>query len=407
MSNIAWQNIKLGDYIEEGKEKNKDSNDLKVYSVSNTRGFVPSEEYFDKQVFSKDTNTYKLVHEEDFAYNPYRINVGSLGMLSEEKTVLVSPAYIVFRVIKKNDLIPGYLLHFLKSSYAIKQIKKYTNSRGSVRRSLVYKDLAKFDLLLPPIKEQESLISIIYSIRDAIVANKKELYLSMELRETLKLGIFTQGLETKSKKTDELPLHWQIVKLEDLLSDNPQNGIYKPLTDYGEGTPIVRIDDFDNQGNFLNTELKRVRLKAQEIDTYSVSENDILVNRVNSLSHLGKSVLIKGLRERIVFESNMMKIRVDEIRILPEYLVQYLQTDLCRKVIKSKAKRAIAQSSINQGDLKALLIPLPLPEEQKLIIDLLDASDTKNKLLEKYMLLLKELQASIFERLLERGLKSI
>ena len=77
---------KLGQFIESVSERNKSGLDIPVYSVSNTQGFCS--EYFSKNVASKDTSTYKIVRKGYFAYNPSRINVGSVDFLRCADSVL-------------------------------------------------------------------------------------------------------------------------------------------------------------------------------------------------------------------------------------------------------------------------------------------------------------------------------
>ena len=74
-----WEVVKLGEVLDEVKTKNKEGKVLKVYSVSNIHGFIESEEFFSKKVYSDDLKPYKVVSKDCFAYNPYRANVGSIG----------------------------------------------------------------------------------------------------------------------------------------------------------------------------------------------------------------------------------------------------------------------------------------------------------------------------------------
>jgi type I restriction enzyme S subunit len=74
-----WTLAKLADCLRERHEKNRKNAPLAVYTVSNVDGFVPSDEFFDKRVYSRNLATYKFVSPGDFAYNPYRVNVRFAG----------------------------------------------------------------------------------------------------------------------------------------------------------------------------------------------------------------------------------------------------------------------------------------------------------------------------------------
>lgn len=129
----------LGDMITEEKGKVK-SLRYPIWSVSNSLGFVPSEEYFGNQVASEDISSYKLVPPGCFAYNPARINVGSVALNNTLETGAVSPMYTVFR-LRNDKLEAEALLAFLKSPQALFHIKRL--SHGTVRQQLRFKDLKR------------------------------------------------------------------------------------------------------------------------------------------------------------------------------------------------------------------------------------------------------------------------
>lgn len=167
-----------------------------------------------------------------------------------------------------------------------------------------------------------------------------------------------------------------IVKLGEILPTSYKNGIYKNSESYGSGTPILRITDFDNDGNLVNGELRRLELSPKEIKGYQLQRDDIVVNRVNSLTHLGKSVLWRNEREKeVVYESNMMRIEPNPLVILPEFVIRVLQSHNARSHFRKVAKRAVAQCSISQQDVKSLKFPLPPLPEQKKIAQILSTWD--------------------------------
>src|ERR1022692_2546200 len=110
---MTRQSTKLiGEFVEERTERLREDS-ATIFSVTNDRGFVRSLELFDKQVFSANTGNYKKVAFQELAYNPSRINVGSIAMLREKSGGAVSPMYVIVHCNK--GLLPLYLLYFLKS----------------------------------------------------------------------------------------------------------------------------------------------------------------------------------------------------------------------------------------------------------------------------------------------------
>ncbi len=143
--------VKLKSVITEYSVRNKNDDDIPVYSVTNEQGFCTG--YFSKDVSSKDRTTYKIVPYGCFAYNPSRINVGSVDWQHCEDKVIVSPLYVVFEVAECLD--QRYLLHYLKSDIALTLIK--ANASGSVRDNLKLSVLQEFPINLRSIEEQRKI----------------------------------------------------------------------------------------------------------------------------------------------------------------------------------------------------------------------------------------------------------
>lgn len=147
--------------------------------------------------------------------------------------------------------------------------------------------------------------------------------------------------------------------LGNLISSGPQNGLYKPQSYYGDGIKIVRIDSFDYEGNWTKS-LKRLGCSPEEIAKYGLDDCDFLINRVNSIGHMGKSILFrqKG-SSSVVFESNMMRFHVDNSRINEVFLSFVLRDERSKAYFERKAKPSVNQASINQKDVCSLEVPLP------------------------------------------------
>ncbi len=132
--------IPLKSIISERKER-IGLNDVKLLSVVNTGELVLQDEYFDKNTASADMKKYKLIRKFDYAYNPARINIGSIGMLKENYLGAISPIYVVFEI----DENYKYYLDFYKSSkYMRKYIEK--KSSGSVRQNLPFDEFASIEI---------------------------------------------------------------------------------------------------------------------------------------------------------------------------------------------------------------------------------------------------------------------
>nr|WP_289191975.1 restriction endonuclease subunit S [Bacteroides acidifaciens] len=125
-----------------------------MLSVSNKQGFInQSEQFEDRIVASDDTSNYKVVKKDDFAYNPARINVGSIARLTSFEIGIVSPMYICFRV--KDGIIPQFIEHFFTTSYFFNEMQK--RLEGSVRLCLSFEGMCNIPIFIPRLEEQKNI----------------------------------------------------------------------------------------------------------------------------------------------------------------------------------------------------------------------------------------------------------
>ena len=254
----------------------------------------------------------------------------------------------------KSVLLPKYLFYFCVHYDFEKHNKTVTIP------SLTKADLLKIKIDLPSLGEQQDIVKKLQQIETIIFKRKQELDILDELIKARFVEMFGDP-ELNPKK-------WPIETLGDVLSVEPQNGLYKPQSDYvqdGTGIPILRIDAFYDGKVTDFSGLKRLNCTDTEKSRYLLMENDIVINRVNSLEYLGKCAWITGLIEPTVFESNMMRFHVDESRINPCYITRLLCSPFIYKQILNRAKKAVNQASINQRDVQNLKILIPPVELQK------------------------------------------
>ena len=163
---VSNPTLEVGAIAHQTSERNKLCRYSNVLSVSNRFGFInQSEQFEDRNVASDDVRNYKVVHRGDFAYNPARINVGSIAMLKSFESGIVSPMYICFQV---DDTIvdPSFFELFLET----KAFKDEMEIRleGSVRRCLSFEALCEIHLPRPALLVQRSISDKIGNISSKI-----------------------------------------------------------------------------------------------------------------------------------------------------------------------------------------------------------------------------------------------
>lgn len=161
----SYHPCRISDVIEQISERNKDKSIDMVLSVSNKQGFINQSEQFDDRIIaSEDTSNYKIVHKNDFAYNPARINVGSIARLRTIDMGIVSPMYICFRVRK--GVVSEYLEHFFSTSYFFYEMQK--RLEGSVRQCLSFEGICNIPIYIPNSEEQHTIGKKISVLLDKI-----------------------------------------------------------------------------------------------------------------------------------------------------------------------------------------------------------------------------------------------
>lgn len=151
-----WMDSKLGDVTKIISRRNKDLVEARIYSVTNDKGFIYQSDHFSREVAGEDLKSYKVIHKGEFAYNPARINVGSIAYFSDDKGV-ISSLYVCFKTNKGiNDDFLNYFLQLDKTKY---DIGRY--GEGGVRIYLWYPLFASIKIKLPLIEEQRAIAQVL------------------------------------------------------------------------------------------------------------------------------------------------------------------------------------------------------------------------------------------------------
>ena len=230
-----WEQRKFVDFVEASGIRNKDNLQLESYSVSNDRGFVPQDEQFENGGTMRDADktAYWIVEPGSFAYNPARINVGSIGYQSTRKNVIVSSLYEVFKTDRSCD--DRFLWHWFKSSLFTKQIEML--QEGGVRLYFFFDKLQKSEIWMPNVDEQriigqqfdqlDSLITLHQRKYDKLVVFKKSMLEKMfpkdgESVPEIRFAGFTDPWE--QRKLGELSSEFQsgdFISAEKILASGP------------------------------------------------------------------------------------------------------------------------------------------------------------------------------------------
>ncbi len=168
----AWEQRKFSDFTWNAGKRNSQNLDLEPYAVTNDRGFIRQNEAHDEFGYMKDVDrkTYNIVMPNSFAYNPARINVGSIGYYEGTENVIVSSLYEVFQTADYVD--DRFLWHWFKSDIFPKWIERL--QEGSVRLYFYYDKLCECKMLMPSLPEQKKIAATLDEIDNLITLHQRK-----------------------------------------------------------------------------------------------------------------------------------------------------------------------------------------------------------------------------------------
>ena len=321
---------KLSRLIEECKEKYDDSRE-NIYSVTNHLGFIQPKNIFENRIASKDISNYKMVRKSYFAYNPSRINVGSIAYMDKDEVGQVSPMYVVFKS-NTNDILDKYLQYVLKSKKGIELINLY--SIGSVRNTLRFENLCNIRIPLPPIEIQREIVE--------------------ELEGYEKIIDGCRQVVENYKPTIDIDPSWEIVELGEISTiisgQSPKSNFYNEI---GDGLPF-----YQGKTDFGFTYLKETKRYTSKISRIS-NVGDIVMS---VRAPVGPVNLTPN---KVCIGRGLCAIRPNNIDDL-EYLFYILQVD---GIVRGHM--GATYESINRATILKIGIPYPSQKEKETLTSML------------------------------------
>lgn len=277
----------------------------------------------------------------------FKLSLGKVAIT--EKEMYSNEAIMAFIDKGVEKISPEYLYYLLRA----KDWSKGTN-KAVMGATLNKATLSTIKIQLHEYDNQLEIVNMLNRVSSSIDFRKQQLTKLDELIKARFVEMFGDLVEN--------PKQFPCVLLGSIMTVMPQNGLYKPQSAYVQdkfGTPILRIDGFYNGKVTDFNNLKRLCCTDFEKERYLLVENDIVINRVNSIEYLGKCARISGLQEDTVFESNMMRFHLDDSKVNSTYITTVLCSQYIYRQILTRAKKAVNQASINQGDVQSLNVVVP------------------------------------------------
>jgi len=236
------------------------------------------------------------------------------------------------------------------------------NAHGSTNPFLNWKDIAKFELMLPPLDEQKKINEILWSIED----NIKTLQILNKKTDKLFYKVMNESLTplinlTKLMKLDikNIPTGWNKLNLIELSKDGINNGVFNDPKKIGSGYRLINVKNLYS-GNCIDVhELTLLELSLKEFLRNKAEKGDLFFTRsslvVEGIAH---SNINLSSKEDITFDGHVMRVRPNEKQINPLYLLFYCKTKFSRLYLQAHGKTT-TMTTISQKDLGSLPVIFP------------------------------------------------
>jgi type I restriction enzyme S subunit len=371
----ALRNVSLGDVTEECRSRNGSKHSVAaVMGVTKANGIVPME----AGLISEDIARYKLVDRNCFAYNPMRINIGSIARWQGEKKILVSPDYVVFKCIQNAELsiIPEYLDQFRHTVAWERFVTE--GGDGSVRVRIYYKDIARIGLSLPSLPEQQKIADCLSSLDELIAAQARKLDALKTHKKGLMQQLFPREGETQPRLRFPEFLNsgeWEWVELGekvDLLSGYPFDG--SDISQDSSGIPLLRGINVTEGRIRHNSEIDRYYIGSiQGLEKYRLQVNDLVIGMDGS--KVGKnSALVSENDVGALLIQRVARLRAKKVPLI-QFIFQRVHSPSFHAYV-DRINTSSGIPHISAKQIKEFRICFPSDEEQQRIADCLSSLDT-------------------------------
>lgn len=345
----VWVKKTLGEVLIKNSTKNKNLKYSLVESVSNKFGFIKQDEYFEnRRVASKDTSNYYIIKKGYFAYNPSRIDVGSLAYKQDGETSIISPLYVSFKA--NSDLINDYfLLSFFNSFGFTKQMI----FEGGVRNTLNYESLIQIKIPIPTPQEQQKIASCLSSLDEVIAAHSQKLDLLKDHKKGLMQNLFPQEGEKAPKfrfrefKRDGA---WIKETVGEVYDFKVTNSFAREYLNYEVGSvKNIHYGDIHTKFNTLFDITKEnvpyinpdVTIEKIRKESYCSVGDIIFADASEDMNDVGKSIEIVNLnKEKLVSGLHTLLARQMKKKLAIGFGGYLFKSDWVRKQIQREAQGA-------------------------------------------------------------------
>jgi type I restriction enzyme, S subunit len=382
-----WQQVRVGNLLTEHSDRSSSNNQHEVLSVTKD-GIFSQREYFKKQIASEDNTGYKVVKRGDVVFSAMNLWMGSIDVVKEYDSGIVSPAYITMR--PRADLIDTeFLSYFLKGEEMRKKYVQHSQQGASiVRRNLNKDNLLDDEVAIPPLPEQKKIAEILSGIDRSIRAATSEKQHREKMRRSavrqLTRGMSYQGLKKDSgTEFGMIPAQWDCQLIPDCCT-----------IENAKRKPIKKEDRATMRGTYPYHGATRIQ---DYISEYAYEGEYVLIGEDGDhFSKYDEWEMAQHATGRFNVSNHAHVIGGTQICSAKWLYYSLLHRDLTFHLTRQGATRF----KLSKASLECIPLLLPPPEEQQRIANTLDSMSDSISVLGNRIVKLQALKSAISSDLL-------
>lgn len=412
-----WNEKTLGEITKVISKRNSSNKKLPIYSINNKEGFLPQGEQFegiDSNDRGYDISLYKVIERNTFAYNPARIDVGSIGFSGELQNVIISSLYVCFQASK--DVDNKFLWQFFNTFQFNQSVKN--NVEGGIRNYLFYENFSRIKISVPCFEEQQKIASCLSSLDELVETHCQKLDLLKYHKKGLMQNLFPREGEKVPKvrfsefKNDG---NWIKETVGDVYDFKVTNSFSREYLNYEVGfVKNIHYGDIHTKFNtlfdiakedvpFINPDVSIEKIRKE---SYCIVGDMIFADASEDMNDVGKSIEIVNLnKENLVSGLHTLLARQKEKKLAIGFGGYLFKSDWVRKQIQREAQGAkVLGISATRISNVQVLYPKNHEEQQKIsfclssLDELIKAQAEKIEQLKKHK---KGLMQGLFPKMID------
>ena len=359
---FSWEQRKFSEITFLSGEKNRENLPLESYSITNESGFVPQDEKFENGGTMREANKrmYYIVSPNSFAYNPARINVGSIGYQNTGKNVIVSSLYEIFKT--SDDVDDRLLWHWFKSPDFQKLI--WQLQEGGVRLYFYYDKLCMGEVSLPSLEEQRKIGKFFDTLDNLITLHQRKFEKLTNVKKSMLEKMFPQnGCSYPEIRFKGFTDAWEQRKLSEMCGTF-EYGLNAAAKEFDGKNKYIRITDIDDASReFLLSDLSSPDICLDGMSKYLLSSGDIVFARTGA--SVGKTYIYRENDGIVYFAGFLIRAKVNQDNDA-EFVFQSTLSPSYEKYIRITSQRS-GQPGVNAQEYGEYDLFAPSKEEQQRI----------------------------------------